>query len=310
MKRNILCILIILLLPGLLYAALEVHFVDVGQGDAIIINADGHFGLIDGGPVNKSYALSSYLKNVVTAPFELVVVSHTDSDHVGGIDEAIKVVGLKKTCTIWCNDINSNQAQFTSFKKIVNGKNLKIIDPKIGTTKKLGKATIIVLGPVVNTGFKNDDSIVIRLEYADKSFLFMGDAERAEENFLINKYSQEIMEFGSYPSAMLKSDVLKVGHHGSRNSTTGYFLRYVMPSISVISVGANNRNGHPTEETLSRLIQANSNIFRTDIHGTVKICVSDSGMLTVQGVYGNKPWMDETLKPSYIRNSASILTSN
>ena len=126
-----------------------------------------------------------------------------------------------------------------------------------------------------------------------------------EENSLINEYSPSLTEFGKYPSTILNADVLKVGHHGSDNSATQYFLNYVRPSISVISVGINNRNGHPTENTLSRLEQAGSDIYRTDVHGTIKICVNDNGSLTVVGQKSSTPWIDENLLSSQQRNDLS-----
>ena len=305
MRSIILFVILTMLTPCLIYASLEVHFVDVGQGDSIIINADGHYGIIDGGPSTKSQSLYSYIKKMGIASFELIVISHTDSDHVGGIVSAVEAAGIAKNCTIWCNDLVSEQRQFTAFKSRVAASGCRIVDPVVGTTIFLGNAKITVIGPIRKTGRRNDDSIVVKLEYAGKSFLFMGDAERMEENSLINEYSPALTEFGKYPSTILNADVLKVGHHGSDNSATQYFLNYVRPSISVISVGINNRNGHPTENTLSRLEQAGSDIYRTDVHGTIKICVNDNGSLTVVGQKSSTPWFDENLLSSQQRNDLS-----
>lgn len=304
MKRIIIFVLLIAIIPCLIFASLEVHFVDVGQGDSIIINADGHYGIIDGGPSNKSQFLYSYIKKLGATPFELIVISHTDGDHVGGIVSAVEAVGIANKCTIWCNDLESDQRQFTAFKSRVASAGCKIVDPVVGTTIMLGNARITVIGPISKSGRRNDDSIVVKLEYAGKTFLFMGDAERLEENSLINEYSPVLTEFGKYPLSELKADVLKVGHHGADNSATQYFLNYVKPDISVISVGENNRNGHPTENTLSRLVQSGSKIYRTDVNGTVKIRVNDRGSIIVEGQKSSKPWVDENLLSSQQRENA------
>lgn len=296
-------LLIFLLLPYFIFASLEVHFVDVGQGDAIIINADGHFGVIDGGTAAQSRKLYSYLKDLNPAPLELIVISHTDLDHIGGIGSTIEAAGISKNCTVWCNDPYSSSRQFSSFKSKIEQTKCKIVEPIIGTVKMLGNAQITVLGPITKTGNKNQDSLTLRLDYKGKSFLFMGDADWLSENRLINQYASSDTDWNNYKSDLLSADVLKVGHHGSTSSTSQYFLRFVHPSISIISVGANNRYGHPDEDALSRLIQSESEIYRTDIHGTIKIRVEDSGLMTVITQKGNGPWMDESLLPSYIRNT-------
>ena len=182
MKRLVFVFCLLILMPYLIFASLEVHFVDVGQGDSIIINADGHYGIIDGGPANKSQYLYTYVKNLGVNPFELIVITHTDSDHIGGIVSAVEAAGISRKCKVWCNDIYTDQRQFSSFKERVSLAGCKIVDPSIGTALMLGNAKITVIGPAKKLSNKNDNSIIIKLEYAGKSFLFMGDAERAEEN--------------------------------------------------------------------------------------------------------------------------------
>lgn len=126
----------------------------------------------------------------------------------------------------------------------------------------MGSAAVQILGPVAESTELNNTSIVLRVIYGEASFLFTGDAEREEE--------QDILAAGY----TLQSTVLKVGHHGSANSTTYPFLREIMPEYAVISVGANNSYGHPTEETLSRLRDADVTVYRTDMQGDV-ICTSN-----------------------------------
>ena len=207
MKRLAFVFCLLILMPYLIFASLEVHFVDVGQGDSIIINADGHYGIIDGGPANKSQYLYTYVKNLGVNPFELIVITHTDSDHIGGIVSAVEAAGISRKCKVWCNDIYTDQRQFSSFKGRVSLAGCKIVNPLIGTTMMLGNAKITVIGPTKKLSNKNDNSLIIKLEYAGKSFLFMGDAERAEENTLINEYSPLLTEFGQYPLTILNADV-------------------------------------------------------------------------------------------------------
>ena len=139
---------------------------------------------------------------------------------------------------------------------------ISITVPSAGDTFALGNATVQVLGPVISSTDPNNMSIVVRVVYGDTSFLFTGDAEREEE--------QNILDAGF----SVQSTVLKVGHHGSANSTTYPFLREIMPEYAVISVGVNNSYGHPTEDTLSRLRDADVTVYRTDMQGDV-ICTSD-----------------------------------
>jgi len=146
---------------------------------------------------------------------------------------------------------------FNSFVKYLNEQNVSITVPNAGDTFKLGSATVQVLGPIYSSNDVNNNSIVLKITYGDTSFLFAADADREEE--------QDILA-GGYD---LNSTVLKVGHHGSDTSTTYPFLREVMPNYAVISVGNNNSYGHPTENTLSRLRDADVKVLRTDMQGDI-----------------------------------------
>ena len=296
---------LILLSPCLLFASLEVHFVNVGQGDAIVINADGHFGVIDGGPKGSSSTLYSYLKSLNPSPLEFIAITHTDLDHIGGIGSVIEAAGISPNCTVWTSENLSGNRQIQSFTSKVTQAGCKITIPVLGQQFRLGKAIITVIGPVTKLNNKNSDCLVLRLEYKGKSFLFMGDADWQSENRMANKYGS-VPDFGVYQSSTLKADVIKVGHHGSRDSTTQYFLHFVRPQYAIISVGAVNRYGHPDQDTLSRLVQSDSQIYRTDYHGHIKVTVSDGiagGTLSIFSQKNNgKSWMDESLLPSYMRN--------
>jgi competence protein ComEC len=150
---------------------------------------------------------------------------------------------------------------FENFAKYANQKGNGITIPNVGDTYALGSATVTILGLNADDD-PNNTSIILRIDYGETSFLFTGDAERAAEQAVLNS------------GMNLSATVLKVGHHGSDSSTTYPFLREIMPQYAIISVGNDNTYGHPTEDTLSRLRDADVKLFRTDLQGDI-FCTSD-----------------------------------
>ena len=242
----------------------EVHFIDVGQADSALIICDGEIMLIDGGNAADSNLIYTYLKKHNITHLNYIVGTHAHEDHIGGIPGALQVATVD---TVYCPATSYSTKAFQNFANAVTNRNCSITVPTVGTTFTLGSATCTILA--VNTDKKdaNNSSIVMRIVYGETSFLFAGDAEREVEQVLLNN------------GAPLRSDVLKVGHHGSSSSTSYVFLREVMPKYAVISVGTGNSYGHPTEEVLSRLRDAEVTTFRTDMHGDV-LCVSDGKTVT------------------------------
>lgn len=236
---------------------LIVDFIDVGQGDSILIKSNNEYMLVDAGDVYTSDSLYKYV-STKTSNLKYFIGTHPHKDHIGGAPEILK--NLEVNNVIINNVPNDKISSYKEMMEIINEKEIPIIEPIVGEEYQLGDATFIILAPNSNE-YKdlNDFSIVIKVIYKDTSFLLCGDAENLSEN--------EIMETGFDISA----NVLKVGHHGSKYSTSRIFLDTVNPSVAVISVGEDNQYNHPHEDLISKLNTKQILTFRTDINGTISI---------------------------------------
>ena len=250
---------------------ISVRFLDVGQADAALIESNGHYMLIDGGNKDDSDRIYSVLKKEDIRHLDLVVGTHAHEDHIGGLACALNYATAD---TILCPVTEYDSEAFRDFKKYAERNGSGITVPEVGEEYSLGDANVKILG--VNGGTDtNDTSIILKITCGEISFLFTGDAEREAEQTVLDT------------AADISADVLKVGHHGSGSSTTYPFLREVMPQYAVISVGAGNRYGHPTDNTLSRLEDAGAKILRTDLLGDITI-LSDGQTITVETEYSER----------------------
>lgn len=260
------------LLPG---EEIAVHFIDVGQGDAVLIEAqDGNI-LIDAGTRAAGDIVVEYLVRRGIRELDVVIGTHPHADHIGGLIDVFKEFKVHRIIdagephtTVTFDDY------LTEIEKQVEAGHAIYEIPE-GQVLTMGALILTVLGPEGDLGSLNDNSVVCRVDFGDISFLFTGDAEAAAEESLLRR------------GVSLKADLFKVGHHGSRTSTTQAFLDAVSPAYAVIMAGEGNRYGHPHEEVLARLISAGVNIFRTDVHGTV-VFVSDGKALTPS----EAPWQN------------------
>ena len=242
-----------------------IHYIDVGQGDAALVVCDDKTMLIDGGKPSASSIIYTYLKNLNIDYLDCIVASHADDDHIGGLSAPLAKM---KVGNVIAPETEADTRSYNSLKTKTEEQGLTIQHPKPGDSMDLGSSKIEFCGPITESeSDRNNGSIVMKIIYGDTSFLFTGDAEREEE--------QEILNAG-YD---LSTTVLKVGHHGSKNSTTYPFLREIMPQYAVISVG-DNSYGHPTEDTLSRLRDADVKVYRTDMQGDI-IATSDGKTVTI-----------------------------
>lgn len=243
---------------------ITVSFIDVGQADSILIRTNGHNMLIDAGNNSDGEKLVSYFNNLGITNFDYVIGTHAHEDHIGGMDDIIENFDID---TFYMPDATTTTKTFEDVLDAIISKNMSINIPKIDDEFYLDSAKIKIIYAGDKTNDLNDSSIVLKLTYGNNSFLFTGDATSNVEKVILSKD--------------IKADVLKVGHHGSQYSSTNEFLNVVNPKYGVISAGKNNNYGHPTKETLDKLINNNIKIYRTDQDGTI-IFTSDGSDISVK----------------------------
>jgi len=258
--------IVLVLLAGSALADLDIHFLDVGQGDAALIICDGEAALIDTGPAYESEFIYSYLRQLPVRKLRFLLLTHPHDDHVAGASAALNAVPVE--------DVLSPVASWDTklFKNIVKyayaqGTAIHVVSE--GDIINLGSATLTVLHAWPEAWDENDMSIVFRLEYGSFSAIFTGDAEYMSEYMILDKYRN------------LHSDLIKIGHHGSSSSSTMEFLRAVSPKYAVISCKTGNDYGHPHQEVLDRLKTLNVDTYRTDLHGDIFFHVSPDGAVNI-----------------------------
>ena len=245
-------------------SVLEVHFIDVGQGDSTLILNDGHAMLIDAGPNECGTALQFYLKEAGVEPLDYLILTHADADHIGGADVIITKYDIQ---TVFMNYEERENITYLDVLDALAYKTLSYTIPSVGEVYTLGDATFTIIAPNNIYETSNDNSIGLLLEKGTTRFLFTGDASiQSEKDILANNPD-------------IRATVYKVGHHGSSSSSSEAFLDAVSPEVAVISCAADNSFGHPHTETLSALEERNIEIYRTDEQGSI-IAISDGENIT------------------------------
>jgi len=233
----------------------KVHFIDVGQADAIYIELPGNGDIvIDAGNKADGSLIVNYLNRQKVDDIELLIATHSHEDHIGGMPAVFDAFAVEKVLdTGYCSGTDTCKAY--KAKVLAEGA-LYMADNR--QSFSFGSVTLHVLtGPETWSSDTNNYSVVCLLDTGEIEFLFTGDAEAMAEGSLLAL------------SSIFKAEILKVGHHGSNTSTSELFLERVNPEIAVISVGAGNSYGHPADETIQRIQYAGIDIYRTDLHGTV-----------------------------------------
>lgn len=263
---------------------LKIYFIDVGQGDScLIVTPSNKRILIDGGGSEfgsfdvGEKTLIPYLLDRKIKKLDYIIISHFDSDHVGGILTIIKNIKVDKI--VICKQ-GKNSENYKNFLNIVKNKKIDVYVVKEKNKIEIEQDTFIYIlhptGDLISDNILNNNSIVMKFCYKSFSMLFTGDIEEIAENELIKRYEN---------SNILSSTVLKVGHHGSKTSSTGNFLNKVKPKIALIGVGSKNTFGHPNNGVLDRLKNLKCKIYRTDFNGEITLTVDKNSKIHINTMF-------------------------
>lgn len=273
-------------------AGLSIYFFDVGQGDAIlIVSPAGKTVLIDAGPPAAGKALERRLKQILSAPIDLLVMTHPHADHLGGMERVLQGVGARLFME---PGIDHPSPLYAALLEQLEQKQVPLRIGEAGRNVELGGgATLRLLAPSKPflSGTRSDanaNCIVARLTYGRTAFYFGCDSERETEKRIL-KSGEE-----------LSANVYKVAHHGSRHSSGERLLKRIKPEIAIVSVGANNDYGHPTRATLDRLESKGIKVYRTDLDGEILVRSNgeDISVSTERGLEGASLVIAETDKPA------------
>lgn len=235
------------------------HFIDVGQGDAILITTSEGNILIDTSERDAEGALDAYLKAAGVTSLRYLVLTHPDADHIGNATFILE--HYEVTNVIMSEYCNATTPTFEKLIDTIEKQQVGVLFMSAGDSFDLGGVRNYVLGPLKDYDDSNENSLVIRSSFGDTVIMLTGDAEKASEG--------DIVGGGKWNAATLKADILKVGHHGSRSSTTKAFLEAVAPKYAIISCGDGNKYNHPHDETMDKLIEKGITIYRTDEQGSI-----------------------------------------
>lgn len=242
---------------------LEIYFLDVGQGDSILIKSPNEENiLIDASTKSRGKDIVKKLKKLNVDTIHHMVGTHPHADHIGGLPEVIRELDVLKVYLP--NKVNTTKIYEELLLEISN-REIPLLEGKSGVNILTdGKYKLDILGPTKEYKDINNNSIVIKLTYNDFKAIFTGDAEILAERDLIEK------------GYNLRADLLKVGHHGSITSSSEEFLNSVRPDYGVISLGEDNKYNHPDEEIIKRFENLDIKVYRTDIDGDIVFRVGES----------------------------------
>lgn len=269
---------------------MTLHYIDVGQADCTLIESDGHYMLIDAGGNDKGTFVQQYLQKQGVKTLDYLILTHPDSDHIGGADVVITKFDIE---TIIMTDIENDTRSYDDVIQAMEYKRYKNTLPVAGETYQLGAAEFTIISPIhyEYDDNINDYSVGVIIQHGENRFLFVGDAEENAKD--------DILENGIDVSA----SVYKVAHHGSLSAAYEPFLTKVNPQYAVISCGDGNSYGHPHKDTLEWLRENDVSVYRTDEQGTI-VCTSDGNNLS-WNVPDSKSW-----KPGVPLQNQDMISEN
>ena len=274
MRKRIACLLLIILIciggcspSSAKNSSFSILFIDVGQGDAALIECDGHYMLIDGGDTTAGDKVYSVLEQKGIQKLDILAISHLHRDHFGGLTKA-----LTYASSIGITISNSSDGKTEAFRAFerqlsINGSQISV--PRKGEKYRLESAEIEVLD---TSSSDDNDSLVLLITYQNTRFLFTGDIEEDAQRRILQQYQNENDD-------PFKINVIKMPHHGA--DVLVAFVRTFMPDYAIISVGRGNIYGHPYNNTLVMLDQADTKVYRTDLNGDILV-LSDGKKVSVQ----------------------------
>lgn len=263
----------------------NIHMIDVGQGDSILLECDNTYMLIDAGEVNEGDEVVDYLQENNINKLDYALITHPHSDHYGGMETVLKNI---ETENIIMSEAVNTTRTWESLVDYIDEQDYNVIFPTTNDTFSLGGCTLTAYVPQIEDDL-NNCSIVVRADYNGMSAIFTGDAEKSEESKIIES------DFN------ISANILKVGHHGSSTSTSDNFLEKVKPQLALISCGENNDYGHPHKETTAKLEEADITSLRTDKLGDILVSLADNKIkISTDNGYSNE--LDI--------NTSSVNTSN
>src|SRR5699024_2600916 len=253
------------------YSPLRVHFIDVGQADAALIETNEQAILVDAGDWRGNEVVP-YIQQQGIEELDIVIGSHEHADHIGQMDKVLNNFEVKE---VWLTGNQTTSQVFERVLRTIDEKGISFDEPRAGDRYKIGDMTIDIISPYQLTGNLNNDSIVMKVTYGSISFLFTGDAEREAENRIVSSGQN------------IEAEILKVGHHGSDTSTTAPFLQKVNPKVAIISVGENSQYGHPNQSVIDRIKAQGIELYATKSHGNI-IVTTDGNTYDVKTTRSGK----------------------
>ena len=267
-------------------SSLEIHFIDVGQGDCVFVFSENTSMLIDAGTRENGYKITEYIKSLGVNSLDYFVGTHPHDDHLGGAATVVKELMPK---VVFMSEEFSDAYFYENLLDTLTEENISVTVPEIGCRYREKDFDFKFISPYENFNDTNDNSLVMMINYGNTNMLFMGDAEKKVEETLLENQA-------------IKADVLKVGHHGSKYASNYDFLRAVNPIVAVIQSEKGNMYGHPHKEALERLNEVGANVLRCDELGTI-VLKSDGEKIYYNGKELIKK--EVTMKISYIGNKKS-----